>query len=174
MRPVLHLRRRSAASWISSSSLLDIARLITAMFFLTFDIGFRLEGDEDGDMETRIISISGISATFIHRKGRLHCHRHRAEEKATSPVPIPTSPCLRPNLSLVICTVPHSLILRGTFSVCATHEGQRERSLNSHVFNFVVFRDFFCRCLKICDQVLLDTKTTAFSTGQRRGPRCRN
>ena len=27
------------------------------MFFLTLDIGFRLEGDEDGDMETGIISL---------------------------------------------------------------------------------------------------------------------
>ena len=80
----------------------------------------------------RAPQISRISAIFIHRKGRLHCHRHEAEEKATSPVASPISPCLRPNLSLVICTVPHSLILRGTFSVCATPEGQRERSRNSH------------------------------------------
>ena len=79
VRPVLHLRRRSAASWISSSSLLDIARLITAMFFLIFDIGFRLEGDEDGDMETRIISLKTQGTTNF----RDFCHLH-SSERSTS------------------------------------------------------------------------------------------
>ena len=44
---------------------LDIARLSTAMFVLTFDIGFRVKGDEDGDMETRIISLETKGAIIF-------------------------------------------------------------------------------------------------------------
>ena len=38
---------------------------ITAMLFLTFDTGFRLVEDEDGDMETRIITLETKGATIF-------------------------------------------------------------------------------------------------------------
>ena len=59
----------------------DIARLSTAMFFLTFDTGSRLGEDEDGGMETRIITLEtkdartfgDFLASSFHLKDRLHC-----------------------------------------------------------------------------------------------------
>ena len=58
------------------------------VFSWLFDSSLRLEGDEDGDIEPLIMSLETTCAThlryvliFIHRKGRLHCHRHEAEER---------------------------------------------------------------------------------------------
>ena len=80
---------------------LDIARFEYSNVFLTFDIGFRLEGDEDGDVETRIISLETKGATNF----RDFCHRLSPERSSSLPpshgtrtghlpVPNPSSPFL--------------------------------------------------------------------------------
>ena len=57
--------------------------------------GTRIEGDENGEIEKRIIplEIQGVRhlryfSTDVRRKGRLHCHRHEAEEQASHPISI--------------------------------------------------------------------------------------
>ena len=42
-----------------------VARLSAAMFFLTFDTGFRPGEDEDGEMETRVITLETKGATNV-------------------------------------------------------------------------------------------------------------
>ena len=73
-------------------------------FCLTFDLSFRIEGDEDDEMETRInpLQTKGVIhlryfSIFIHRKGHLHCHRHKAEEQASHPVSTSSSLCVHHN-----------------------------------------------------------------------------
>ena len=95
---VRHLRRRTVASgiWISSPSMTTrgclwvMALFSTAMFFLTFDTGFRLGEDEDGDGDTRNIALEtkgvaalGIPRTFVHLRHWFHSHLHEA--RAQSP-----------------------------------------------------------------------------------------
>ena len=52
----MHFRLGNAASWVSSSSLAMTNGHRSLEYCNVFDIVVRLEGDENGDMETRIIS----------------------------------------------------------------------------------------------------------------------
>ena len=99
--------------------------------------------------------MSGFSCVFIHLKDLLHCHRHMAEEQAILPVPQP------------FISLPTSQSFPGDLYKTALNRdilGVCDRGISR----------LLCRCLKICDQVLQTTKTTAFSTGQRWELRCRN
>ena len=114
----------SAASWLSSANLSmtilrSFATLLfqrTSRFFLTLDFGLRLEESRMAicrlssfRLRQKVPEIPNISSIFIHRKDRLHCHRHEAEEQAHSPGPQPLiTLCSRPNLSQRICTAQYT------------------------------------------------------------------
>ena len=171
----------STASWISSFSPLMTNRRAfghraceCGNVFLTFDTGFRLGEDEDGDVETRIMTLETKGATTF--RDSLHLHPSERSSPLSSSYGGRTGHSSNPHLFISLLTsqsfsgdlykgAPTDLN-RHIPGVCDPPKDNVNVASFAVFFTFVVFRDLIKSCRR--------RRTTAFSTGQRRELRCRN
>ena len=145
--------------------------------FLTFDTSFRLGEDEDGDVETRIITLESKGVTtfrdslhFHSSERSFHCLHHTAGAQAFTQSP---TLHLSVNIPIFAWRSVQNRAYRSRYTrswrVHSTKR-QSECSLNCHVFNFMVFRDLCA----VVSKSLIEPRTTTVPTGPRIEHRFRN